>query len=208
MNSIIFNLGYILFFALVIWVFLANHFYLKVFFLKLETKKSKKAYQEKFESTIFDQVFGGDTVPQYIKDPLLRSQDKYQLLSLYLASRSIIDLGVYNKVIKDDSDDKYGFCASLFVDSKHSIFNMVIWIARSISILAIAGLSYVFFTDIFLSKVSVVSNNDQLIIFSVFSMFILMQYNIFSKCRFFDKLCSILYFGCFIFCCLYSKLFR
>lgn len=194
MNSIIFNLGYILFFALVIWVFLANHFYLKVFFLKIETKKSKKAYHEKLESTIFDQVLGGDTVPQYIKDPLLRSQDRYQLLSLYLASRSIIDLGVYNKAIKDDSDDKYRFCASLFVDSKHSFFNFVIWIARLISMLGSFWLLLIFFNQIFLSKDTVIYNNDQLIVLSVFMMFVLMPYNIFSKSRFFDKLCSLFVF--------------
>lgn len=194
MNTIIFNLGYILFLSLVIWVFLANHFYLNIFFLKIEAKKSKKAHHEKLESTIFDQVVGGDTVPKYIKDPILRSQDKYQLLSLYLASKSLIDLGVYNKVINDKSNDKYDFCASLFVEEKHSIFNIVIWVSRFISMFAIAGLLYIFFTDVFLSEVPVISNNDQLIVFSVFIMFILMPYNIFSKCRFFDKLCSLFVF--------------
>lgn len=207
MNTIIFNLGYILFSALVVWVFLANHFYLKIFFLKTETKKSKKEYQEKLESSIFDQVFGGDTVPQYIKDPILRSQDKYQLLSLYLASRSIIDLGVYNKVIKDDSDDKYRFCASLLVDTKHSSFNFVIWVARLISMLGSFWLLLIFFNQVFLSKGTVIYNNDQLIVFSVFIMFILMPYNIFSKSRFFDKLSSIFVLLSSVLVALYSVVY-
>jgi len=191
MNTITFNLGYILFTALIIWVFLANHFYLKIFFLKGDNKKSKKGQQDKLDGTIFDQVFGGETVPQYIKSPILRSEDKHQLLSLYLASKSIIDLGVYNRAIKDESDDKYKFCASFFVESKHSFFNFVIWVARFISMLASVWLSLIFFSQVFLSKDTVISNNDQLIVFSVFIMFVLMPYNIFSKSRFFDKLSSI-----------------
>jgi len=207
MNTISFNLGYILFNALVVWVFLANHFYLKIFFLKGDSQKSKKRNYEKLGGTIFDQVFGGETIPQYIKDAILKCQDKYQLLSLYLASGSIIDLGIYNKVIKDESDSKYEYCVSLLIDLKNFYFNLFIWLIRGFSMLVCVWLSFIFFDEVFLSKDVMISNNDQLIVISIFIMFILMPYNIFSKSRFFDKLCSIFVFLSSILVALFSVVY-
>ncbi|MRT36443.1 hypothetical protein GJV03_04605 [Acinetobacter sp. RIT698] len=207
MNNISFNLGYILFNALVVWVFLANHFYLKIFFLKVDNTKNKKRQHEKLGSTIFDQVFGGETVPQYIKDAILKCQDKYQLLSLYMASKSIIDIGIYNKVVKDESIDKYEFCAKIFINSKHSAFNWLVWTARFISIFVCLGLCFIFFDKVFISKESPISNICELIIFSIFSMFILMPYNIYSKIKFFDKLCSVFVFLSSIVVALFSIIY-
>lgn len=207
MNNISFNLGYILFSALVFWVFLANHFYLKIFFLKWGSQKIKKRNYEKLDNTIFDHVFGGETVPYYIKEPILKSQDKYQLLSLYLASKSIIDIGVYNKFVKDESNDSYEFYSKIFINSKHNAFNWLVWIARFIAMFLCLGLCFIFFEKVFISKESPVANIYELIIFSIFSMFILMPYNVYSKFKFFDKLCSVFVFLSSIVVALFSIIY-
>lgn len=191
MNTISFNLGFILFFALFVWVFLANNLYLKCFFLKRNRNKRRNEHLENFDNEIFEQAYGGKNTPKYIKDSILKSQDKHQLLSLYLASKSLHNVGIYNNAIKDESNDRYSFFASIFIDSKHFSFNWFLWIARFFSILVCLGLFIFFFDEVFLSKDSVISNNDQFIIVSIFIMFILMPYNVFSKYRFFDKLCSL-----------------
>jgi hypothetical protein len=203
-NAISFNLGFILFFALIVWVFLSNDLYLKLFFFK---KNKRKRRNENSDDEIFEQVYGGESIPQYIKQAILKSQDKHQLLSLYLASKSIIDLGVYNKVIKDLSSDKYEFCALIFINPKHLIFNWIVWVVRCLSIVGSLILFALLFDKVFLIESAVISNSDQLVTISIIIMFILMPYNIFSKSKFFDKLCSIFVFLSSILVALFSVVY-
>lgn len=199
MDIMVFNLSFILFSTLIVWVFLANNFYLKIFFVKMNAKKNKKSYQGELSDSIFDQVYNGYSAPDYIRKSVLMSQDKYQLLSLYMASKSLIDLDVYNKNIKYELNDRYGFCASLFFDSK----NYFIMFIRVASMFGSVLLLFKFLDEIFFSEVAVIENSDQFIIFSVIILLSLMPYNVFSKFRFFNKLCGVFVFFTSILVALY-----
>lgn len=105
MNTISFNLGFICFFSLIVWVFLSNDMYLKLFFLKGSKKRNIYRRESNPDDIFFDSAFGGETIPQYIKHSISKCQDKYQLISLYLASKSLINIKVFNLFMGNKSND-------------------------------------------------------------------------------------------------------
>lgn len=105
MNTINSNLGFIIFFAFIVWVFIANDFYLKLFFLKGNKKKRRNQQQENSDNEFFEQAYAGRNVPQYIKDVIVKSQDRHELLSLYLASRSLINIKVFKLIMSSNTND-------------------------------------------------------------------------------------------------------
>lgn len=179
MNTISFNLGFILFFALIVWVFLANNLYLKIFFLKSKKKKRKN---ESSDSEIFEQAYGGDTIPQYIKDAILKSQDKYELLSLYLASRSLINTKIYNCFMRDISTN----IELEFENIVKHRFNGVYGFFKIFRIFFIV-LIYLFFIY-FIYRTCGGFNVDYKISYFIliFSMVSLMPYDFFINNRFFN----------------------
>lgn len=188
MNTVSFSLGFILFFSLIVWIFLANNMYLKIFFLKKSKKKSRDRSKNNVEDDLFENALGGDTTPQYIKSSILKSQDKNQLLALYLASRSFNNIGVYNKLIKSQSDNLYNDCVLYITNSISKFFKGFIYILRVFAILGILFLSYIFFDKVFLGLDYKIESNSQFIVLSVLILFVLMPYKIISVSAFFNRL--------------------
>lgn len=181
MNSLSLILGYIVFFSLFVWVFIANDLYLKVFFLKGDKKRLRRQRENNVEEIFFEQAYGGQKVPQYIKNPILNSQDKLQLLALYLASQNIVDVGLYQKIIVGSTIDRYKECAKYISKTDKRGFNNLMGFLRISSIIIFIFLMYVFLSHVFFNVDHKIQSNDQFICLSVLCLFILMPYKVYSE---------------------------
>ncbi|KAB0625352.1 hypothetical protein F7P75_10620 [Acinetobacter gandensis] len=191
MNTISFNLGFVLFFTLITWVFLANNFYLKIFFLK-KTQKKRKNDSTKID--IFEQAYGGSKVPSYIKNDIQKCEDLYELLSLFLASQKFINLKTYKKLSKSTENNLYKDCVESVVGTNHKYFNCFLIVLRFLSIVGCFYLFFIFFDKILLSLDGEIPQNDKYILLSVLFLFVLMPYKVFINSPFLNKL-----FGLFVF---------
>lgn len=141
MNTINSNLGFIIFFAFIVWVFIANDFYLKLFFLKGNKKKRRNQQQENSDNEFFEQAYAGRNVPQYIKDVIVKSQDRHELLSLYLASRSLINIKVFKLIMGSNTNDY----EKTYVDYYSSkVGNKIYLVFCALRWVAFLGLSIIF----------------------------------------------------------------
>ncbi|OTG80882.1 hypothetical protein B9T33_07835 [Acinetobacter sp. ANC 5054] len=191
MNTISFNLGFVLFFSLIVWVFLANDFYLKIFFLK---KTQKKRKNDSTEIDIFEQVYGGGKIPSYIKNDIQKSQDTYELLSLYLASQKFINLKAYKKLSKSTVSSLYKYCVECIIGANYTYFNYFLIALRFLAIAGCLYLFFIFFDKILLSLDGILPQNNQYILLSILFIIVLMPYKVFINSPFFNKL-----FGLFVF---------
>lgn len=191
MNYLIFIMGYILFFSLFVWVFISNDFYLKVFFLKIEKKILRRQSDNNVEEMFFEQAYGGKKVPQYIKNPILKSQDKHQLLALYLSSKNIVDFGLYNKIIRDNSTDIYKDCAKYISKGKHISFNIGLNFFRFLAVVLFWWLAFIFLSHVFLSVNSEIKTNDKFVILSIICVTVLMPYKVYSESVFLNRIYAL-----------------
>ncbi|WP_336949075.1 hypothetical protein [Acinetobacter junii] len=196
MNSLSLILGYILFFSLFVWVFISNDFYLKVYFLKSKKKYYRKLSENDTDKFFYEQAYGGRKAPKYIKDSISKSQDKHQLLALYLASENITDIGLYNKITTDSSLDIYKECAKYISKAKHVSFNIVLNFLRFLAVLAFWWLLYIFLSHVFFDVNSKIQSNDQFIMVSIICVSTLMPYRIYSKYIFLNRLYALSSFMC------------
>ncbi|MGN5753311.1 hypothetical protein ACNQO8_07215 [Acinetobacter calcoaceticus] len=143
MNTISFNLGFILLFSLILWVFLTHDLYLKLFFIKKNNKKTINKNEENIDVNLYESALGGESTPIYIKNAISESYDKHKLFSLYLASKDLIDHNIFNLMVSSSSNNyaevyldyyfsKYGGRISL-------LFYFLKWVAI-LGLLIVSGL--------------------------------------------------------------------
>lgn len=191
MSSLSLILGCILFFSLFVWLFISNDLYLKVFFLKGGKKRFRGQRESNVEEMFFEQAYGGRKTPKYIKDPVLKSQDKYQILALYLASQDICDIGLYHKITSGSVTDIYSECAKYISKGKHVSFNVVLNFLRFLAVLIFLWLFFVFLSHVFFSANLKIQTNDQFIMLSIICVSILMPYKVYSKYIFLNRVYAL-----------------
>ncbi|EHU1360690.1 hypothetical protein WBV44_00105 [Acinetobacter baumannii] len=143
MNTISFNLGFILLFFLILWFFLTHDLYLKLFFIKRCNKKTINKNEENVDVNLYESALGGEFTPVYIKNAISESYDKHKLFSLYLASRELIDYNIFSLMVSSSSNNY----AKVYLDYYFSKYNRNIllffyffkWIAL-LGLLLLSGL--------------------------------------------------------------------
>ncbi|MEN8319771.1 hypothetical protein [Acinetobacter junii] len=191
MNSLSLILGYILLYSLFVWVFISNDLYLKLFFLKSKKKDYRKLSENDTDKFFFEQAYGGIIIPKYIKNAILKSQDKHKLLALYLASQNITDIGLYLKIAGSSNIDRYKECAKYISKGKHKLFNIVLNSLRFVAVLIFLWLLFVFLSHVFFSADTKIQTNDQFIMTSIICITILLPYRVYSEYIFLNRMFAL-----------------
>lgn len=168
---------------LLLWIFLINKIYLKFYEVRLVKKRinDRLLYNKEMEASLISKQF-----PDYIIRDIMQSEDKEELITLYVFSKDLIDYKVFNDVDLYFYRGVRSICYDVITGKNDRRFNFFIAVTRLAAIFGLIFFTYLFVNNLFVPA-KIGSSDIQFLYWSIFILIILMPNRVFGKTLFANK---------------------